>query len=408
MQTRLGDRYAGTAEGERAEALLGACVHCGFCNATCPTYRLTGNELDGPRGRLYLMKQVFEGGPVSALTRDHLDRCLGCRGCETTCPSGVSYTQVLDLGRAAVLKAAPRSRISRWSRAALRVALLSPAFKGAIRLAGWLRPLLPRRWQRPLPQPVNRLPPTARAHARRVLVPGGCVQPALMPGTDAALVRVLDRLQIAAVTPPSACCGAIEHHTDAAARSLAQARRNIDAWWPMVAAGIEAILWTASACALEVREYGHRLADDPAYAARAARISELVQDPGEFLLSACAALPMQPSGSSDPIVFHPPCTLQHGLRAVSAVETLLTRMGATLVPFADRHLCCGSAGTYAVLQSTLANQLRAQKLASLMQPKPTEILSANVGCIVHLRADAPVPVRHWLEWLDDRLGQAAH
>lgn len=402
MQTRLSDRYAGTAEGQRVEALLGACVHCGFCNATCPTYRLTGNELEGPRGRLYLMKQVFEGGPVSALTRDHLDHCLGCRGCETTCPSGVDYSQVLDLGRSAVLQAAPRSPLSRWSRALLRAVLLSPAFKVSVRLAGWLRPLLPRRIQRQFPQSTHRPRPARRSHARHVLVPTGCVQPALMPGADAALLRVLDRLQIAAVTPPATCCGAIEHHTDAVSRSLAQARRNIDAWWPMVEAGVEAILWTASACALEVREYAERLVDDAAYAERAARISALVRDPGEFLLGECAALPT-PGQPSDPVVFHPPCTLQHGLRAVSAVETLLTHMGATLLPFADRQLCCGSAGTYSLLQSTLANPLRDQKLASLLHPKPAEILSANVGCIVHLRGDAPVPVRHWLEWLDDRL-----
>ena len=404
MQTRLSDVHAGTMEGERARELIGACVHCGFCNATCPTYRLTGNELDGPRGRLYLMKQVFEGGPVSQLTRTHLDRCLVCRHCETTCPSGVQYAELLDLGRRAVRTAAPRSWTQWVTRALLRSVLTSPAFGVFCRIGRIARPVLPARL-RSLLAPMPPIPaPRRRPHARRVLVPTGCVQPSLLPGIDAALQRILDRLGIAAVSPDSGCCGAVHHHTDSEDGSLVRARRNIDAWWPLVADGVEAILWTASACGLQARDYAKALADDPAYAERAARISALVTDPGEFLWRERALLlSLCEPATAEPVAFHAPCTLQHGLRQRLPVESLLASLGAALVPVANSSGCCGAAGTYAVLQRDLSKALGEAKRQDLMASAPARILSANIGCLLQLRAGAPVPVQHWLEWLAGRL-----
>jgi len=404
MQTHLADHHAKTPAGRRAQALLQACVHCGFCNATCPTYQLTGNELDGPRGRIYLMKQVFEGDQVSAVTRNHLDRCLVCRSCETTCPSGVRYAELLTLGREAVQIAAPRSWRARALRALLRRLLTGSLFASLYQMGQLIRPLLPRTWQRMMRADRVRPLPASSPSARRVLVPLGCVQPTLLGGVDAALVRILTRLDIEAVTLSAGCCGAVAHHTDDADGSLVAARRNIDAWWPFVESGVEAIIWTASACGLEVRDYGVRFANDPQYAVRATRISALVCDPGEFLLRAREQLAaLEKRGETQSIAFHPPCTLQHGLRAHTAVEKLLVTFGARLVPVPQSHMCCGSAGTYSILQPEFAELLGREKIKNLMTAKPSLILSANVGCIVHLRAEAPIPVRHWLEWLDEQL-----
>ncbi len=404
MQTQLTESYRQTEAGLRAETLLRACVHCGFCNATCPTYRLTGNELDGPRGRIYLMKQVFEGAPASAVTRQHLDRCLGCRGCETTCPSGVGYSELLDLGRAAVAAVAPRPWPQRVVRATLRGFLVSAAFAPLYRVAQRVRPVLPKRL-RSLVQPRESVPLcVVQPRLRQVIVPRGCVQPTLLGGVDVALMRLLDRLAIEARVVDAGCCGAVAHHTEDPDGSLRAARRNIDAWWPLVEAGAEAILWTASACTLEVREYGSRLVADPQYAVRAARISALARDPGEYLLGERAALlALRASVAPLRVAFHPPCTLQHGLKAVAAVQELLRAFGAELQPVADAHLCCGSAGTYSVLQPAFSQRLRREKIAHLTASAPAVVLSANVGCILHLRPDAPVPVRHWLEWLVERV-----
>jgi glycolate oxidase iron-sulfur subunit len=391
-------------------------VHCGFCTATCPTYQILGDELDGPRGRIYMIKQMVEGAPVTRETQIHLDRCLTCRNCETTCPSGVEYGKLVDLGREMVEARVARPVTERIMRAALREGLSSPLFAPAMRLGQSIRGLLPKGLKAKVPEYRNPGVIPQNQHARRVILLKGCVQPAMLPGIDAATMRVLDALGISGSTiNGSGCCGAIKHHLADASGGLADARRNIDAWWPDIQAGrIEAIVVNASGCGVMVKDYGHLLASDPAYAERAMRVSELTRDPIEFLESLLPELQRliaerRASGAapvaqlSGPVAFHPPCTLQHGLKIRGTVEKLLTALGATLVPVADSHLCCGSAGTYSVMQPELSSELKQRKLSALTSHQPKTILSANVGCITHLQSGTDTPVRHWLEWVDEQL-----
>ncbi len=414
METHLADWLQGTPDGDEAQAILRSCVHCGFCTATCPTYQLLGDELDGPRGRIYLIKQVVEGAVPTAATQSHLDRCLTCRGCETTCPSGVRYGHLVDIGRRVVSTQVRRPLRERLLRAALREGLTRRwLFGPALRAGQMVRALLPASLRGMVP--ARRAPGTwpSRSHARKVLMPLGCVQPAMMPSVDAATARVLDALGVQAVLAGGAgCCGAIRHHLDDHAGALAQARRNIDAWWPQFApqggAGVEAILVNASGCGAMIKDYAHLLRDDPVYADKARRVVELTRDPAEWVVAELdAALAHGQvslrAGPPEDLAFHSPCTLQHGQRVRGRVEGLLARLGARLQPVAQAHLCCGSAGTYSVLQPELSRQLRARKLDALEAGRPQQLLSANVGCIAHLQAGTATPVRHWIEWLDERL-----
>jgi glycolate oxidase iron-sulfur subunit len=413
MQTQLADSLITLPAAREAAQIIGRCVHCGFCTATCPTYQLLGDELDGPRGRIYLIKQVLEGEQPTAKTQLHLDRCLSCRSCETTCPSGVQYGRLLDIGRGLVEQRARGRTVGaqavRW---VLREGLTSAAFGPALRLGQLARPLLPAALKAKVPprQDAGRWP--ARAHARRMVLLAGCVQPAMLPNVNAATARVFDALGVELIVPRAAgCCGALRYHLDDHDGGLADARRNIDAWWPHVQAGAEAIVMNASGCGAMVKDYGHLLRDDPAYAHRAERIAALTRDAAEVLPAELArlveALPPKSAGAPpQKVVFHPPCTLQHGQRVRGAVESLLAALGAEVLPFADGHLCCGSAGTYSVLQPDLATRLRDRKLQALQAPQPEVILSANVGCIAHLASGTNTPVRHWIEWLDARLRAA--
>jgi glycolate oxidase iron-sulfur subunit len=400
MQTTLADFIRDTPQGIAANAVLRACVHCGMCNATCPTYQLLGDELDGPRGRIYLIKQMLEGGAVTSHTLTHLDRCLTCRNCETTCPSGVQYHKLLAIGRDIAEQKITRRWRERLMRGVLRAIVPYPArFAPLLRLGQLLRPLLPKNLKRSIP-PHQRASawPVAR-HARRMLVLEGCVQPAIAPGINAAAARVLDRLGISLISAHAAgCCGAASHHTSGAEQGLGFARRNIDAWWPQLEAGCEAIVMTASGCGVHVKEYGQLLAHDPGYAERAKRVSELTRDIGEILASEdLSALPAAPAGTR--VAFHSPCSLQHGQKLNGVVERILKARGYTLTPVPDGHLCCGSAGTYSVLHPDIARPLRAAKLRALHSGRPEVIVTANIGCLEHLRAGAGVPVRHWLELL---------
>ncbi|MBL6751423.1 MAG: glycolate oxidase subunit GlcF [Nevskia sp.] len=409
METKLADWIRDTPDGQEADAILRACVHCGFCNATCPTYQLYGDELDGPRGRIYQIKQVLEGAAPARATQVHLDRCLTCRNCETTCPSGVQYGRLLDIGRRLVDARQPRPARERLLRGLLRAGLTRRwLFDPAMRLGQALRGLMPPvlRVKVPPRRAPGRLP--ARTHARKVLLLNGCVQPAMAPSIDAATVRVLDALGVQAlVEPRSGCCGAIRWHLNAQAQALDDLRRNIDAWWPHVEAGAEAIVVNASGCGVMLKDYAHILRDDPAYAARAQRIVSLTLDLCEFLERALGAgLPAAFVPAPARIAFHPPCTLQHGQKLGGRVEALLRRFGAELLPVADAHLCCGSAGTYSVLQASAAATLRDRKLAELTRAAPEAILSANIGCLTHLQSGTPVPVRHWIEWVDQRLARS--
>jgi glycolate oxidase iron-sulfur subunit len=410
VETRLADAFRGTAQGAEAEAILRACVHCGFCNATCPTYRLLGDELDGPRGRIYQIKQVLEGAPATPLTQLHLDRCLTCHNCETTCPSGVEYGRLLDIGRAAVDAQVPRPLPARTFRALLRAGLTRRQLFGtALRIARALRPLLPRTLRATLrrPRPAGSWP--QRQHARKVLLLKSCTQGALAPSIDAATARVLDTIGVEAlIEPRSGCCGAIRYHLSDQAGGLDDARRNIDAWWPRLASGaIEAIVLNASGCAAQVRDYGRLLGHDPAYATRARRVSAAARELGEFLAPQRAAL-AQRLRAPRPlrVALHQPCTLQHALRCAGETETLLAALGAELQPVAEAHMCCGSAGTYSLLQPDLSRRLRSRKLENLLAAKPDLVLSSNIGCIAHLGAASEIPVWHWIEWVDGALRPA--
>ncbi|WP_016774116.1 glycolate oxidase subunit GlcF [Pseudomonas sp. R62] len=406
MQTTLSEQSRQLPRAAEAEKILRTCVHCGFCNATCPTYQLLGDELDGPRGRIYLIKQVLEGAPATKQTQLHLDRCLSCRNCETTCPSGVDYHNLLDIGRAVVDSAVPRPAAQRLLREGLRALAPNPAvFKGLLRMGATFRPLLPRLLESKLPQRLGVMGSRpAPRHARRVLLLEGCVQPGLSPNTNDATARVLDRLGIS-VTPVSeaGCCGALDYHLDAQGKGLDRARQNIDAWWPHLQNGAEAIVQTASGCGAFIKDYGHLLADDPVYADKARQISEMTRD----LVQVIAQEPLEQvcAASERRIAVHCPCTLQHALKLGGAVEAMLTRLGFNLTPVPDGHLCCGSAGTYSLTQPVLARQLRDQRLNALESGRPELIVTSNVGCQSHLASAGRTPVRHWIELVDQSLAE---
>ncbi|MEC5217428.1 glycolate oxidase iron-sulfur subunit [Actimicrobium sp. GrIS 1.19] len=410
MQTNLADFIKNTPDGDEAEAILRACVHCGFCTATCPTYQLLGDELDGPRGRIYLIKQVLEGQAPTAKTQLHLDRCLTCRNCETTCPSGVQYGRLLDIGRKVVDDMVPRPLGQRLLRGALREALPRQwLFTPAMKTGQLFRPLLPKGLRNKVPaaQPAGVLP--TRVHARKMLLLDGCVQPAMAPNINAATARVLDALGVQLVIAPRAgCCGAIRHHLNDHDGALHDARANIDAWWPLLEAGAEAIVMTASGCGSMVKEYGHLLRDDPAYAAKAGRVAAMTKDLSEILPAFEAELAGKLKGRiGQRVAYHPPCTLQHGQQIRGKVESVLRAVGVDVQLCADSHLCCGSAGTYSVTQPVLSFQLRDNKLANLQATRPDQIVSANIGCLTHLQSGTETPVRHWIELIDSALAGTA-
>jgi len=404
MRTQLADFIKDTPEGKEAEEIVRRCVHCGFCTATCPTYQLLGDELDGPRGRIYLMKQVLEGVEPTRSTQLHLDRCLTCRACETTCPSGVQYGRLVDIGRGIVEKKIERPFGEQVARSALKHGLTGNLFGPAMRAGQAVRSLLPESIRAKVPERRDPGIWPQRSHSRKMLLPLGCVQPSMSPGIDAATARVLDALEIETITPAANCCGAIKHHLNDHDAALVEVRRNVDAWWPHVEAGVEAIVMNASGCGAMVKEYAHLLRHDRAYVEKAQRIVALTKDLAELLPQHAPKLASwvrrQPA---ERVVFHPPCTLQHGQKIRGVVEQFLSELGAEVLPLAESHLCCGSAGTYSILQPALSRQLRERKLEALQAPQPDVILSANIGCITHLENGASVPVRHWIEWLDARL-----
>lgn len=413
MQTHLAPEFQNTLEGEEAEAILRKCVHCGFCLATCPTYQLLGDELDSPRGRIYQIKQVLEGHAPTRETQLHLDRCLTCLNCETTCPSGVEYGHLVDIGRLVVERKVERAPAQARQRALLRTALPSPLFGPAMRMGQAVRGLLPESLKAKVPE--RREPgrwPRA-THARKVLLLEGCVQPSMAPNINTATARVLDAAGIQCLRPRGqGCCGAVKFHLADDAGGRAQMRANIDAWWPHIERGaIEAIVVNASGCGVLVKDYGHLLRGDKHYAAKAARVSELTRDVSELLPDIVAALADRVRPHAGVLAWHAPCTLQHGQRLRGGVEEHLAQLGFTLRPAAqEAHLCCGSAGAYSVLQPELSLQLRERKLGHLLgesaAERPAAILSANIGCITHLQAGTEVPVRHWIEVLDETLSKS--
>jgi glycolate oxidase iron-sulfur subunit len=411
MQTNLADFIKNTRDGDEAESILRACVHCGFCTATCPTYQLLGDELDGPRGRIYLIKQVLEGAPVTQKTQTHLDRCLTCRNCESTCPSGVQYGRLVDIGRKVVDQRVQRPLGERIKRYVLKETLPRRGlFTAAITLGRLVKPVLSHSLQDKLPAAAapGRWP--TRSHARKMLVLEGCVQPGMAPNINAATARVLDALQVQLIAAPKAgCCGALRYHLNDQDGGLDDMRRNVDAWWPYVsgetgAPQVEAIVMTASGCGVTVKEYGHLLAHDPVYAQKAQRISSLTRDLSEVLPAFETELAGWMAGRiAGRVAYHPPCTLQHGQQIRGKVEGVLRAVGVDVVLCADSHLCCGSAGTYSMLQPELSHQLRDRKVANLEATGAQTIVSANIGCLTHLQSGTQTPVRHWIELIDEAL-----
>ncbi len=412
MQTNLADFIKNTREGQEADAILRSCVHCGFCTATCPTYQLTGDELDGPRGRIYLIKQVLEGKTATVKTQTHLDRCLTCRNCETTCPSGVQYGRLIDIGRKVVDEQVPRSLAQRLLRNTLKELMTRKwLFTPAMRAGQMVRPLLPPFLKSKIParEQAGTWPRTP--HRRKMLLLDGCVQPAMSPNINAATARVLDALDVQVMIAPKAgCCGAIRYHLNDHESALDDMRRNIDAWWPILdldnpdGKNIEAIIMTASGCGATVKEYGYLLAHDKTYASKAAQVSALTRDLSEILPGFENQLQQKLAGKrSLRVAYHPPCTLQHGQQIRGNTEKILRLAGVDVQLCADSHLCCGSAGTYSVLQPALAYRLRDNKIANLAATKPDVIASANIGCLTHLQSGTDIPVRHWIELIDSAL-----
>ena len=402
MQTSIIDRFKDTPEGREAEIILRACVHCGFCTATCPTYQLLGNELDSPRGRIDLIKKVLEGQTPTRRTQRHLDRCLSCRSCETTCPSGVRYAHLADIGRGIIDGMVQRSLLERATRRGLRLVLPYPGrFSVLLRLGQLFRPILPRPLKQRVPAAQSPAPWPHGSHERNMLVLEGCAQKAATPNTNAATARILDRLGIGLTREASAgCCGGVSYHLSAHKEARVAMRRHIEAWWPHLENGIEAIIITASGCGAMVKDYGQVLKDDPAYADKAARISALAKDICEVIAREDLA-PLKIKGAGKPIAFQSPCTLQHGQKLAGVVESILQRLGFNLTPVADSHLCCGSAGTYSILQPVISRQLLDEKLSALEEGKPELIVTANIGCQLHLETRAGLPVKHWIELVDE-------
>ena len=409
MYARPSGALENTPRGREAQELLRSCVHCGFCLPACPTYRVEGNELDSPRGRIYLVKQLIEDGPAGASTRTHLDRCLTCRACETACPSGVQYGRIIDLGRELAEELIPRPATDRIARFAMTEVLgRRPVFEALLRIGGWLRPVLPAALRSRLPAASQATAARGPArHARRVVLLEGCVQPGLAPQIDAAAARVLDRLGISTVRARNeTCCGALGHHLGRAEMALGQARRNVEACAEQLDRGVECVVSTASACGLMVKDYGRLLAGDPSHADRARRVSAATRDLSEIIEPADLERAGLVRGSGPRVAWQSPCTLQHGQRINGRVEALLVAAGCRLEPVTDPTLCCGSAGTYSILQPDLSRELRRRKLDSLTIGDPEVIATANIGCLAHLREASPVPVRHWVELVDEALHRA--
>ena len=402
MKTELSKELLATAEGKEADSILRTCVHCGFCNATCPTYQLLGDEKDGPRGRIYLIKQLLEGKEATEKTQLHLDRCLTCRNCETTCPSGVKYSHLLEIGRKHIEKKVPRDFKSKAIRQLLlNVLPYEKRFTPLMRMGQLFKPFTPKVIKKKIPPRTTKGSLPRESHSRKMLILDGCVQPAMSPDINAATARVLNKLGVSLITPKKAgCCGAVSLHLSAEEAALNFMRNNIDVWWPEIETGAEAIIMTASGCGSTVKEYGHLLKDDSKYAEKAKRVSELCKDISEIIANEDLAALDSNNSNKPKISFHPPCTLQHGQKIVGVVEGILEKSGYELLPVLDSHLCCGSAGTYSVLQPEISEQLQKNKINNLLANKPEMIVTSNIGCQTHLQEASNIPVIHWIHLLD--------
>jgi glycolate oxidase iron-sulfur subunit len=400
MDVKLATNFSSLQEAQDAAEIIRKCVHCGFCTATCPTYQLLGDESDSPRGRIYLIRQLLEKGTATVKTRTHLDRCLLCRACETSCPSGVLYGRLLETGRSLLEQVQPRPSINTLRRKAVaKVLVQTPVIKALVNTGVRSRKWLPASVRKQLPESLPTVVWPAARHPRKMLVLSGCVQSSLSPQTNLSAAHVLDSLGISLLKESkTGCCGAVGLHTSDLAMGLQHVRQRIDLWWPKIEEGIEAIVFTASGCGVTIKEYGHLLKDDPNYADKAKRVSELSKDISEVVHAQISRLNTD-TGQGRKIAFHPPCTLQHGLKLSGTVEKILSAAGYELLPVPDTHLCCGSAGTYSLFQAGISNRLLTDKLEALQRHTPELIATANIGCQQHLKPKADVKVVHWIELL---------
>jgi glycolate dehydrogenase iron-sulfur subunit len=403
-----------------SEKILRACVHCGFCTATCPTYVLLGDELDSPRGRIYLIKEMLEQDrPATREVVKHIDRCLSCLACMTTCPSGVNYMHLVDHAREHIEKTYKRSLADRFTRGLLARVLVDPAlFRLAVvaglvarplapvldllglhRMAAMLR-LTPHRRPAPPVDRVGKVYPAEGPCRGRVALLSGCINPVLAPSTNEAAIRLLNRHGVEVVVAAGeACCGSLAHHMGREDEALARARNNIDAWTrEFDGAGLDAILVTVSGCGTTLKDYGFVLRNDLAYASKAARVSARARDITEYL----ATLDLRETGTAKSltIAYHAACSLQHGQKVLREPKDLLSRSGFVVKDVPEGHLCCGSAGTYNILQPALAEQLRARKVANIESLAPDVIAAGNIGCITQIAAGTATPVVHTVELLD--------
>ena len=408
MQTQLSEEYKNSTKGQEADSILRSCVHCGFCTATCPTYQLLGDELDSPRGRIYLIKQLLEGNGVTESTQLHLDRCLTCRACETTCPSGVRYGRLVDIGREIVEEKIPRNLWQNIQRHTLRKLIEAPQlFDIAVSIGNVFKPLLPNNLKNKVPSKQQLLAKQVSNHTRRMLALSGCGQSVVTPNTNIAASNVLNKLGIQLIEPhPALCCGSVSHHMSVPSAAHEHMRRLIDQWWPYIepndgTKGVEAIIISASGCGATVKEYGDILKDDADYAGKAAKVSAIAKDLCEVIAN--EPLEQFVSENRNKVAFHSPCTLQHAQQLNGIVEDILKRVGFELTTVADSHLCCGSAGTYSILQPELSQQLLENKLENLEHNQPEIIATANIGCQLHLTTKANTPVKHWIELLNDSI-----
>jgi glycolate oxidase iron-sulfur subunit len=416
MQTHFSAQQLADPETAQSERIIRKCVHCGFCLATCPTYLELGNELDSPRGRIYLIKDMLEGGkPADAETTLHIDRCLSCLSCATTCPSGVDYMHLVDHARAHIEATYRRPFADRMIRHMLAFVLPHPArFRMALTAARFARPLAPllealggpfRRIAAMLrlstavpPRSAAPLQTIQTASGRRVAILAGCAQSVLDPGINAAAERLLARFGIATVHPRGeTCCGALVHHMGRTDEARDFARRNVDAWIREIDDGLEAILITTSGCGTLIKDYGHLLGQDPTYAAKAAEVARRTFDISEYL----AGLDLPAAGVSRlNVAYHAACSLQHGQRITVQPRLLLERAGFAVSEIPEGHICCGSAGTYNILQPDIARQLRDRKLSNIALTGASVIASGNIGCMTQLASATSTPIVHLVELLD--------
>ncbi|MBL1321796.1 MAG: glycolate oxidase subunit GlcF [Methylophaga sp.] len=383
MQTKIPEQIINTPQGKKADAILRSCVHCGFCSATCPTYQISGNELDSPRGRIYLIKSALENNEVSQSSIQYLDQCLTCRACESTCPSGVEYGQLVDIGRELVEPKRPL-----WQkayRASVRLFLTTPILFNTIAL--FIKH-----------SSISTPEITAEITTAQVLLLTGCVQPSLAPNINHVTKNVLATLGVEVIeTAQTECCGALEHHLSAQQKALQQIKNNIDTWSELIGSGVEAIISTASGCGVMVKDYKTLFEQNDPYYQKAVMVSEKTKDIAEYLLEKDLSVL---NIKANNISYHAPCTLQHGQKLPGIAEKVLAKVGIHVNTITDSHLCCGSAGSYSIFQPTISKQLRKNKLQHLSASNPDTIVTANIGCLMHLSSGTDIPVKHWVELLD--------